>query len=387
MKESAAVAVIGGGVIGASIAYHLALKGARNVVILDRSARPGGGSTGKATGGYRAQFATPINVRLSLMAREKLLAFREETGVDSGYSQVGYLWLASTESQLDALRAARHIQQQEGLAEAVELSVDEIRRVNPAVATDDLVGAAFCPTDGYIRPLEILRGYLEAGARLGVIVNWDTECFSITRDENGRITSVVTNRGAIAVDAVVNAAGPWAARIASMINIDLPVEPVRRQAAVTEPCTVVPPTMPMTIFIEDGFHARIRDGRALLCWPNPEPAGDPGELRADPEWIDKVLSMAHRRMPVLRDCPVDRSLSYAGLYEVSPDEHAIVGLSPDCENMYFANGSSGHGVMHSPALGDIVADIVLGRTPRLDVDVLRPARFAEGEAIKSVELI
>ncbi len=387
MRKRAAVAVVGGGVVGASIAYHLASKGARDVVILERGARPGEGSTGKATGGYRAQFATPVNVQLSLMAREKLLRFEDETGVNPGYSQVGYLWLASTESQLNALRAAQIIQKKEGLAEAAELSVADIQRVNPAVSTEGILGAAFCPTDGYIRPLEMLRGYLEAGARLGVSIEWETECIGMRLDENGRIRSVVTNSGEIEVETVVNAAGPWAAQIASMVGIDLPVEPVKRQAAVTDPCTVIPPTMPMTIFIEDGFHARIREGRALLCWPNLEPPGDPGELRADPEWIDKVIAVAQRRLPVLRDCVVDRSLCYAGLYEVSPDEHAIIGLSPDCENMYFANGSSGHGVMHSPAIGEILADMILGQTPRVDVGVLRPSRFAEGAAIKSVELI
>ncbi len=387
MTERAAVAVIGGGVIGASIAFHLALSGVRDVVIVERSAKPGAGSTGKATGGYRAQFTTSINIRLSLMAREKLLNFAEETGVDPGYSQVGYLWLASTESQLDALRDARRLQKSEGLEEATELSIDEIASINPAISPTGVVGAVFCPTDGYIRPLEILRGYLDASARMGVAIRWATECLGLRVDADGRIRRVVTSRGEIDVDAVVNAAGPWASRIAAMAGVSLPVSPVKRQAALTEPCPALPPMMPLTIFMDTGFHLRERDGRAMLCWPNPVEPGEPAELRADDEWIDTVTQMARERVPLLRDCNVDRSLCFAGLYEVSPDEHAIVGLSPQCPNMYFANGSSGHGVMHSPALGEIVADMIVGRVPVLDVSVLRPSRFDEGVAIQSVELI
>ena len=387
MTDHAAVAVIGGGVIGASIAYHLALAGVRDVVIIERSAGPGAGSTGKATGGYRAQFTTPINIRLSLMAREKLLGFAEETGVDPGYSPVGYLWLASSESQLNALRAAQRLQKSEGLAEASLLSIAEVGSINPAISIDGVVGAAFCPTDGYIRPLEILRGYLQAAQRLGTTIRWATECTGMRLDSNGRVQRIVTNDGVFNVDAVVNAAGPWAARIAAMAGVPLPVVPVKRQAALTEPFPALSPMMPLTIFMDTGFHVRVRDGRAMLCWPNPVEPGEPAELRADDDWIETVTKMARDRVPVLHDVDVDRPLCYAGLYEVSPDEHAIVGLSPQCSNMYFANGSSGHGVMHSPALGEIVADMIVGRAPILDVSVLRPSRFDEGAAIQSVELI
>ncbi len=387
MSERAAVAIVGGGVIGASIAYHLALRGVRDVVVLDRAPVAGAGSTGKATGGFRAQFATPINVRLSLLARQNLLRFEEDTGVDPGFSQVGYLWLASNDSQMEALRTALRMQNAEGLHEATELALADVQSVNSAISIDGIVGAAFCPTDGYIRPLEILRGYIEAAKRLGVTVRWGTKCNSMQLDGNGRVTSLITDAGTIDVDTVVNASGPWAADIAAMAGVSLPVAPLRRQVAITETCRAIPATMPMTIFIDTGFHIRARDGRTMVCWPDPVAPGEPADLHADPEWIDAVTAMAHARVPALHGCPVDRTLCYAGLYEVSPDEHAIVGLSPNCENMYFANGSSGHGVMHSPALGAIVADMIIGREPEIDVSILRPSRFDEGNAIASVELI
>lgn len=387
MKNRASVAIIGGGVIGASIAYHLALLGIRDVIVVDRGTTPGTGSTGRATGGYRAQFATPINVRLSLLARDSLIRFREETGVDSGYQPVGYLWLASNDRQLELLRESQLMQKNEGLFEAVELGLADIPDVNPGISLERVVGATFCQTDGYIRPLDILRGYVEGATRLGVDFQWNSEVIGISKHASGSIVEIETTTGKIAADNFVNAAGPWAAKVAAMAGVILPVVPLRRQAALTVPTDALPSNMPMTLFMEDDFHMRVRDGRVMLCWPAPEQPGDPGELKADPAWIDIVTAKGRDRVAALRDVEIDRSMCYAGLYEMSPDDHAIVGRAVECENLWLANGSSGHGVMHSPALGRIVADLIVGNTPPVDVTELRPSRFAEGAAIVSSELI
>jgi sarcosine oxidase subunit beta len=381
------VANIGGGVIGASIAWHLTRAGVRDVVILDRAPGPGAGSTGRATGGYRAQFATPVNIRLSLKAREKLLRFEDETGVDPCYEQVGYLWLAFNDRQLDAVRRGLEVQHREGLSEAREVDEDDVAAINPFIEADGMTGAAFCPTDGYIRPLEILRGYLESAQRGGVEVKWNSDVIGLELDENDTVKAVQLAQEHVDVDAVVDAAGPWASPIAAMAGIDLPVMPLRRQAAFTEPTDLIPPTMPMSIFMNDGFHVRARDGRAMICWPNPEAFGEPASLDADDSWIATVTEMARRRVPALRDLKIDRAQCYAGLYEMSPDDHAILGAHPDCPNMFFANGSSGHGVMHSPAIGEIIADMITGRRPEIDVSILRPSRFEEGKAIEALELL
>ena len=386
MTTNAAVAVIGGGVIGASIAYHLALNGVDDVVIIDRALGPGAGSTGRATGGFRAQFATPINIQLSLFSREALLRFKEETGVDPGYEQVGYLWLALTAKSFDAVRTVNRMQRENGVPEATVVDASQIAELNPLIATDELVGGAFCPSDGYIRPLEILRGYLESAERLGVRFLWDAECIGLNRSGE-RIDGVVTSKGVIAVKHVVNAAGAWAASIAGMADVTLPVTPVRRQAAFTVPTPVVPPDMPMTLILENGFHVRARDGRALFSWPNEEQPGEPAELKADDDWIDNVAKMARKYVPAIKDVAVDRASCYAGLYEMSPDHHVILGRSPACENMFFANGSSGHGVMHSPAIGAIIADMIVSKEPPIDVSSLRPSRFDEGKSITAAELI
>lgn len=386
--SSASIAIVGGGVMGASVAYHLALRGMTDVVILDRSDAAGKGSTGAATGGFRAQFATPINVRLSLLAREKLQRFQDEVGVDPGYSAAGYLWLASTEPEMAALRWAQRIQQAEGLVEAVEVGREEIARLSPAVGLDAVIGGAYCPTDGFIRPVAILDGYLAAAKRLGVRVEWGVEVTAIAVDDDGRIKHLETTRGRMEVGSVVNAAGPWAATIAAHAGVPLPVDPLRRQGAATVECDLLPENTPMTIFVVDGFHFRVRDRRVLLLRPSPGVERLPYDASVDPDWVENVVRLAHDRVPVLRKAKIDRGASWAGLYEMSPDKHAILGQATECPNLYLINGSSGHGVMHAPALGHLLAEIILdGDASTLDVTALRPSRFLEGQPNPVSELL
>ncbi len=377
------VVIIGGGVVGASAAWHLAEQGWRDIVIVDRAAGPGEGSTGRATGGYRAQYGTEINVRLSLLTREKLRRFPEEVGADPGYAPVGYLWIAATEWELAELRRGLPVQHAAGLTESSEVDGSEILRLNPALAPDGIVGGTWCPTDGYIRPLAILAGYLADARRRGVRTLWNTEVLGFERlgpDGSRRSTGVRTNRGRIDADVVVNAAGAWAGSIAALAGVPLQVEPLRRCIVPTEPCELLPPTMPMTIFAGDGFHFRVRDGRVLLAYPTPGAPYDAVDCRVEGGWIDEVAGKAAARVPPLADVPLDRAGAWGGLYEVSPDKHAILGPAPECGNFYFINGSSGHGVMHAPALGHLLAEMITdGRAITIDATPLRPTRFAEGE--------
>jgi sarcosine oxidase subunit beta len=353
--------VVGAGVVGASVAWHLSGRGLR-VAIVDRGA-PGGGSTGRATGGFRAQYGTAINVRLSLLARAKLLRFRDETGVDPGYRPCGYLWLARTAAELDELAAAQAVQHAAGLDEARLVGLDDIARLNPAVRLDGLTGGAFAPGDGTIRPLEILRGYLESARGL---VRIEADVVAI---EDGPRARTADGR-LLEAGCIVNAAGAWAAALA-----DVPVAPLRRQVAETEPAPL-PEDMPMTLWAGDGFHLRVRDGRALLLLPTPG-ASDPFDTRVEPGWVERVRAIAADRLPALTGVPVARA--WAGLYEMSPDRHAILGAAPGRPGLYLANGSSGHGVMHAPALGQLLAEIIVdGAARSLDVAPLAPDRFAAG---------
>ncbi len=378
--------IAGAGVIGAACAFHLARAGLR-VLVLERAPGPGAGSTARATGGFRAQYATAINVQLSLLARERLRAFAGETGVDPGFDPVGYLWLAGSEPELGALREANALQCWEGLGEARLVSPDEIRELAPFVAAGALAGGAWCPTDGVLAPAELQRGYLEAAARLGAEVRWGEPVVGLAR-AGERIASVETPRGAYAPGVVVDAAGPWAAPVARLAGVALPVVPLRRQVAITAPTSALPPRAPLTIWLTDGFHVRVRGDRVLLLRPSPGDPADPWCTDVDPAWLDDVAAHAAARIPALRGVPLDRAGAWAGLYEMSPDHHALLGFAPGCANLLLVNGSSGHGVMHAPALGLLAAEIAVhGAARSLDVHALRPSRFDEGAPIRGPALL
>jgi sarcosine oxidase subunit beta len=386
--RTASTVVVGAGVIGASVAWHLAARGERDVLVVDRASGPGGGSTAAATGGFRAQFATAINVRLSLLSRAKLLRFRDEVGADPGYAAAGYLWIAEDEAALASLRAARAVQHAEGLHEAVEVAADEVVRLQPAVAPAGIVGGAYCPTDGFLRPPAIQDGYLADAARRGVSIAWGEAPASFEVDDEGSITAVHTTRGRIGCDRVVDAAGAWAAGVARLAGVDLPVRPLRRQMAATVPTRAIPAGSPMTLWCRDGFHFRERDGRVIVSWPTPGNPDDPFDTAVEPAWLDEVERKKAALVPALRDIPLDRGASWAGLYEMSPDHHAILGPAPGVPNFFLVNGSSGHGVMHAAALGQLLAEWILdGRATSLDATPLSAERFALGRAIGTPEVL
>ena len=394
--------VVGAGVLGASAAFHLASLGAK-VTLLERESAPGRGSTGRAAGGFRAHYSTAIHIRLSLLSREKLLRFRDELGCDPGYMPAGYLWLARTAEELEELRAARQLQlslgldggvdagQESNAAEAPQTSMLATRmltpaqaaRLNPAIDLEGICGAAVGPIDGFIRPLEILRGYLEGALGAGGRLVQSAPVIGFDRARSGALLAARTAQGRFPAGAFVDAAGPWAAEVARLAGIELPVAPLRRQVAATAPTTALPAEMPMTIWMEDGFHLRVRDGRVLLLLPNPGDPRDPFDDSVEPAWLSRVARLARQRVPALAGVAIDPAQSWAGLYEMSPDRHAIVGAAPQCPNLYFINGSSGHGVMHAPALGQLLAEeIVLGKARTIDISALRYSRFAESDLNK-----
>jgi sarcosine oxidase subunit beta len=384
--RSAEVVIVGAGVMGASLAWHLGQRGCRDVLLLDRAPAPGAGSTGRATGGFRVQFDTEANVRLSVRSRDKLLAFPDEVGADPGYEPFGYLFVARREEDLVLLRRAQAVQHRSGAPWPREVTPAEVLELNPALAPDGIVGGVYSEVDGFIRPMAILRGYLDAAERMGARVAWDAEATGLARD-GARVTGVETAAGPFAAGAVVNAAGPWAGRFAARVGVDLAVRPVRRQVAATVPTEVLPPSMPMTAYVEDSFHTRVRDGRILWLWPHELGEEESDEPTWHEAWLPKLMALARARFPRAAAVPIDPAACQCGLYEMSPDRHAILGEAPGAPGLYLINGSSGHGVMHAPALGEALAAMILGEAPPLDVGAFRPSRFAEGRPNVSTGLL
>jgi sarcosine oxidase subunit beta len=382
--KKAEVVVIGAGVIGCSIAWHLAAAGVRGIVVVDRAPAIGGGSTAFATGGFRCQFGSESNIRLSLLSRQKLLRFEEETGVDPGYVETGYLFLADSSKQLDQLESLVQLQNRLDVPSRI-VDAGEVAAINPAVSADAHAGGSFCPIDGTIRPLEILRGYYEACRRAGVEFLFEDEPLQFSLAE-GRIERMTTRRETIVAGAYVNAAGAWAREVAALAEVDLPVEPLRRFVLPTVATDVLPANMPLTIFLRDGFHFRVRDGRVLLLWPD-MPESDRTSTIVPPEWIDRVVQLTNERIPALRDVAVDRNAAWGGLYEISPDHHVILGADEQVANFFFTNGSSGHGVMHSPAIGQLTAELIRGVTPSIDVGPLAISRFRAENPIIAPHLL
>ena len=379
LPRSAEVVIVGAGVMGASVAHHLTARGCRDVLLLDRAPAAGAGSTGRATGGFRVQYDIPVNVGLSLLSLEKLRRFQDETGVDPEYQPHGYLFVARHARDLELLRQARAIQHASGATRTREVSAQEVRELNPALVPDGIVGGVFSDVDGFLRPMALASGWLASAERGGVRVAWDEEVVGLER-EGDRVSGVVTARGRVAAGAVVNAAGPWAAKLARLAGIDLPVRPIRRQVGATVLTDALPASMPMTAYVEDGFHTRVRGGRILWLWPHEVGVEESFDTSFHLPWLEKVLTLARERMPGPAQVPIELAACHAGLYEMSPDKTAILGAAPGLGNFYLINGSSGHGVMHSPALGQLLAEVILdGRATSLDIHPLRPERFAEGD--------
>ncbi len=381
--SSAQVVVIGGGVMGASTAYHLALRGVRDVVLLESQPFFGQGATGKCAGGIRYQFSTAVNVRLSLLSLPMLARFEEETGQPIDLRYPGYMLLATTEDNVAEFQ--RNVALQHSLGVPTEwLTGDEVRRRVPQLAADDVLAATYNPGDGLADPNGVVAGYISAGRRLGVQAFNDAPVTGI-EVENGRVVAVTTPLGRIACETVVNAAGPWAALIGDMAGVPLPIKPVRRQMLTTGPLPKLPPDFPFVIDFARSLYFH-REGEGLLTGMS-NPSQAPGfDESVDDDWELTHLEAAVERLPLLADARLQAH--WAGLYEVTPDAHPIIGSVPGRENFVVVAGFSGHGFMHGPIAGQLVSEIILdGRAHTLDIAELGYERFADGRLIREYNVI
>ena len=384
--NSADVIVIGGGIVGSSIAYHLTEAGCRDVLVIERETHQGKGSTGKSMGGVRGQFATAVNIRMSLYSIPFFAAFDEVMGHPSGYRSQGYLFVATTPSHMEYLRQNYRQQVEAGLAAVRLLDAREVAYLAPELRQDDILGGSFCATDGFVDPYSVMTGFTRKAMERGVRLMRDTSVTGIAVDARG-VTGVETSRGFVAGRTVVNAAGAWAGQVARLAGVDLPVEPLRRMLVPTEPFPQVSHQSPMVVDMNTGFHYRPEGRGLLLAWNDPKET--PGfKLNFDHAFVEKVLTRGVDRLPCLEEAEVNPKRAWAGLYEMTPDHHAVLGPVKELPGFFLANGFSGHGVMHSPATGRILADLILrGHSELVDWDLLGIDRFASGRLLHETSVL
>lgn len=386
MAKSADVVIIGGGIVGSSVAFHLTEAGCKSVLVIERETRQGLGSTGKSMGGVRAQFSTDVNIRMSLYSIPFFARFEEATGHPCGYKPHGYLFMATNDFHMAYLKQNIALQKGVGLKNVQMLKPDDIRQVLPQLRSDDIAGGSLCTTDGFVDPESVMNGFMARAIERGAEIWRGVQVTGIFYD-HGAVSGVRTNQGAVSAPVIVNAAGPWAAGIARLAGLDLPVEPLRRMLVPTEPFPGLPERLPMMIDMSSGWHFRQEGLGLLMAWAHPDE--EPGfRTDFDPAYLEKSLTHAAARVPAFANLQVNPRRCWAGLYEMSPDHHAILGPSPELRGFYFANGFSGHGVMHSPATGRILADLILeGDTQVIHAKDLSIQRFADGRAIEETAVL
>ncbi len=382
LPRSADAVIIGGGVMGASAAYHLAARGVKNVVLLEREPFFGQGATGRCAGGVRCQFGTEINIRLSIASLGMLERFRDEIGQDIDYRKCGYLFVLTEQDDVVAFKDSVDLQHRLGV-QTQWLSGDEVRKRLPLMRFDDALAGTFHASDGLVDPNSVVSGYVSAARRLGVQCFNNAEVTGI-RVDGGKVAGVQTPHGSMDTHIVLNAAGPWSTLVGRMAGVDLPVEPVRRQLFITTPLPALPPDFPFVLDFAQSLYFH-RDGQGLLVGMSNQKQQPGFDQEVDEEFELVNVEAAIRRMPLVEQA--GRLSHWAGLYEVTPDAHPIFGHTP-VEGFFIVTGFSGHGFMHGPIAGKLMSELIIdGSYLTLDVSMLDLARFAEGRLIREHHVV
>jgi sarcosine oxidase, subunit beta len=382
IPDTAEIVIIGGGVMGASAAYHLAKRGVKNIVLLEREQYFGTGATGRCAGGVRYQFSTEINIRLSLASLPMLERFQEELNQNVNYKQCGYLLVATNEAEVDKFKHNVELQNKLGVPTQL-LSGDEVRARLPLMRFNDALAGTFNQKDGTVDPNGVVMGYINAAQKLGVQALSGVEVLGITVSE-GNVEEVQTSLGGIKTRTVLNVAGPWASQIGRMAGVEIPVTPLRRQMFTTNPLKEVPQDFPFVIDFAKSLYFH-REGEGLLIGMSNqhEKAGYDQNVDEDFELLN--LEAAIERMPLVEKA--SRAAHWAGLYEVTPDAHPIYGAT-DVKGFFLCTGFSGHGFMHGPISGKLMSEYMLdGTFSSVDVSMLDLNRFKEGRLIQEYNVV
>lgn len=380
--KTADIVVIGGGVMGASTAYHLAKRGIKNIILLEKEQFFGQGATGRCAGGVRYQFGTEVNLRLSIASLAMLEHFKDEIGQEINYRQCGYLFVLTDEKDVPVFQRNVELQHKHGI-QTEWLSAEQVRKRLPLLRFDDALCGTFHNKDGLADPNSVVMGYINAAKRLGVRAFNDVEVigFNIKAD---KIVGVETTQGPVATHLVVNSAGPWSAQIGRMAGVELPIQPIRRQMFTTTSLPSITDDFPFVIDFSQSLYFH-RDGGGLLIGMS-NPNEKPGYDQSLDEAFELVsLEAAIARMPLVEKAGL--AAHWAGLYEVTPDAHPIFGRTP-VDGFLVVGGFSGHGFMHGPVSGKLMAELILDhKFTTIDVSMLDLARFSEGRSLEEYNVV
>jgi sarcosine oxidase subunit beta len=376
------IVIIGGGVMGASTAYHLASRGQHNVLLLEKENFFGAGATGRCAGGVRYQFGTEVNIRLSLLSLPMFERFKDEIGQVVDYRKTGYLFLLTNQDEVNVFRQNVKLQNHLG-AHTDWLSGDDIRKRLPMMHLDDVLAGSFNPKDGLVDPNSVVMGYISAAQRLGVKAYTSAPVTAI-QVQSGRIIGIETPYGTTSTPIIVDATGPWSRLTGQMAGLQVPVSPVRRQWLTTTPILDLPSDFPFVIDFSKSLYFHPEGPGLLTGMSNPNEL--PGyDQNVDPDWELVHMEAAINRLPILENAGLTSRM--AGLYEITPDAHPIIGNTP-VEGYHIISGFSGHGFMHGPITGKLMAEIILdGQATTMDISMLDFARFTEGRLIPEYNVV
>ena len=384
MTRTADVVVVGGGVVGVSAAYHLAAAGAGRVLLLERADHLATGSTGACAGGFRHQFSSEVNVRLSQASIPMIVGFTQEHGLPLDVVQHGYLFLVRGEALWRDFVAANELQHRLGV-EAELLTPQEAEALAPGISLDGLVGATYGPRDGIADPSGLTQGYGTLARRAGAELELGVRVTAL-RAVAGRVKGVETSVGTIDAPVVVNAAGAWAGLLAATAHIALPLEPIPRHVLVTGAFPGAPQRRTLVIDAASTFYVHREGAGVLMGMGSPDERAS-FDLTPDETFVsEQLLPTALRVFPPLEAASIEHS--WVGLYEMTPDRHPILGPAPGVEGIFLANGFSGHGFQHAPVVGKLLAEMIVdGEATTVDVSSLGLERFERGELVREGHVV
>ena len=365
------VVVVGGGVMGASTAFHLAEAGV-SVVLLERGDLAGG-STSRAAGGVRANFSDELNIALGKRSLELFEKFGERPGQEIDLHRSGYLFVLTRPEDVDLFERSVALQNSLGV-ESRMVDVDEACRLSPLLNPEGVLAAAWSPNDGHCAPESVVLGYATGARRFGATVRTGVEVIGID-SSGGEITSVRSTDGDISTGCVIDCAGAWSPEVAAYVGVGLPVTPYKRELLITEPMPD-PIDMAFTIDYATSFYWH-REGPGILTGYSHKDTEPGFDISRDADFPERLGELAAVRAPALLDLGV-RS-GWAGLYEVTPDHNALLGEAASPARFLYATGFSGHGFLQGPAIGEILRDMYLGEAPFIDVSPLDVRRFETGD--------